>query len=1014
MKTIRYIIYTMLCVMGITACQDDLMNRTSEGADVNKPVQVDLKFAVPNSMQVEVTRADNSKSTISSLRLYVFNANSHSLLKAEDVSVTNGRVDSQGRYYATTATLYEGEQNVYAIANQNTTLYWKNPQSALDEAAERGETAFLNTLYALQDVFTERNSLPTLTEETIPLTGEGKVTVTNGSTSDIVVLKRPMAQVRFNIAMNYQVPQSSEDSERRGHKVSFTPDSYSIYRVAGKSYVVGAEDDTRNVAEDVYYDVPTPPVNIDISSGDTAKISGFYIPENIQKAKNTCTKYDDREAFDSSQGTADGKKSWTNAPDNGTYVVIHGKYVETDANGLLFRSADVSYTIHLGDWREGAYDDFSVKRNFIYTYTMSVRGVDNIVVEATSEEDSDEFQNGAEGDVIELTEGSEVFYLDSHYEQVFVSYNLSEIAERVKEDARGDAERVDELIAQSFMLSIHSPMNNVLIVSDELMKPYTDDESKLNGLDYKWIQFYPQSGEDITSYVETRDEDMLNPWDACKKMGQAVKKLVEDPDSRPSVEGLEICSVGGEYYARFTAFLDEYFYTEDLNGESVDWADFTRTDARTLLIASNWQSSPDKNSTYATARTYIAQSSIMTFYNPASSYNTNALGVESYNEYGVITGFGDLRQSNFGRSETNGRANMIANTSSDRTIDFTKIGYTKPNATTGNSWSLLSERDKEKSAFKACLARNRDLNRNGKIDDEEIRWYLPARSQYLRMGIGANSLGSAALFSGDKASITEYPFGADWSLVGKGSLYYSNTPSPESDDPWELYWAIEVGAYGSNRKPDPNGPELTQYGYRAQIRCVRNLPSAGHLDTPYDDGALAGPVYGELRRLESLDKKNYIFDFGDRLDDVLYRHAEQTRPYSEHNETSTANMLPAAFVVSSDYIISRRGTPMQYTVAEAYSSDNNPCADYYETQVDRGKWRVPNLSELTVMSTVAEELGMDKVTLSSTQFSNPNVRCAFNFNGTIITAWDKNSENTKGYIRCVRDATQAEINAIRR
>ena len=38
MKTIRYIIYTMLCVMGITACQDDLMNRTSEGADVNKPV----------------------------------------------------------------------------------------------------------------------------------------------------------------------------------------------------------------------------------------------------------------------------------------------------------------------------------------------------------------------------------------------------------------------------------------------------------------------------------------------------------------------------------------------------------------------------------------------------------------------------------------------------------------------------------------------------------------------------------------------------------------------------------------------------------------------------------------------------------------------------------------------------------------------------------------------------------------------------------------------------------------
>lgn len=76
MKKIRYFIFMALCVIGFAACQDDFMNRTTGGVDVDKPVKVDLRFEVPKSMQVEVTRADTSYSTISTLRLYVFNGNS--------------------------------------------------------------------------------------------------------------------------------------------------------------------------------------------------------------------------------------------------------------------------------------------------------------------------------------------------------------------------------------------------------------------------------------------------------------------------------------------------------------------------------------------------------------------------------------------------------------------------------------------------------------------------------------------------------------------------------------------------------------------------------------------------------------------------------------------------------------------------------------------------------------------------------------------------------------------------
>ena len=74
MRKIRYYILLVLCAIGIASCQDDLTSGTA-GADVNKPVKVDLQFGIPKSMQVEVTRADNSYSGMYGARLYVFSGN---------------------------------------------------------------------------------------------------------------------------------------------------------------------------------------------------------------------------------------------------------------------------------------------------------------------------------------------------------------------------------------------------------------------------------------------------------------------------------------------------------------------------------------------------------------------------------------------------------------------------------------------------------------------------------------------------------------------------------------------------------------------------------------------------------------------------------------------------------------------------------------------------------------------------------------------------------------------------
>lgn len=1038
MSKLKYYILIFLCAVGMTACQDDLIENTSTKLDTNKPVQVELKFGIPKSMRVEVSRADNSYSTISTLRLYVFDGDRligepQSFSRGTNTLTDAGTIDNEGHYYSVDATLYQGTQTVYAVANAYTENYWNDPTEALDEAAQKGKSAFLETVYDLYSGLTSSNFLPTFTSETIPLSGEGEITVTresNPTATGIVRLQRPAAKIVFDI--------TEESTTDENHNVTFTPQYFGVYKVAGRSYVMNSENERTSIGDEYFY-------NTSNDQPITRLQLGIFVPENIQESTQVCTDYDDRDEVDPKQvGASDAEKSWTNAPANATYIVIKGTYVETNG-GNLVRQADVSYTVHLGDWSEGNYNDFSVLRNYIYTYHMEVKGVNKIVVEAKAEEDSDEFQDAAEGDVIEVTSGSEVFNLDAHYEQVYVEYDLTEIANQVTErfeeednTQQNKDERIKELIANSFILSIHTPMN-LAGASDELLRPYLgedeDGETSMKGLDWRWIEMYSQTNNGISTYTTAKRSSntnyLLNPWEACRKMGQAVYALTQNLSEEPQVDNLQIVSSDGHYKARFTIFVDEFFYTHNLNKDPVDWADFTRIDPRTFMIATDIQVSPDGNSSYATARTYISQASILTFYNRESADNTNALGIESYNEYGIIKGFGNVDEHSRNNDEnlSNGRANMILNTKDSRStsssyggINFTHIGYVSSN-TSGHLWTELERNEKDETAYKACLSRNRDLNGNGRIDDDEIHWYLPSRSQYLRMGIGANSLGDYQLYTGTKSAMnfTDYPI----EYADEGALYYSNTPNgnTSSSSSWELYWAVEVGAYGSNSYGDGDGDN------GAQIRCVRNLPSMEHVeanDDPNGDDALAGPVYNELKQLSS---DNYIFDFGNRLDGTLYRATVQEDPYISHTEVDDANMLPAAFVVAKEDAsewINRYWDQdqrewiaahweYQFTVSRGWSgSSDNPCADYNEDESDMGRWRVPNLSELMVMSTVDTDLEIrNKVYLCSTQFSNSAVRSGFRYNETLIAAWDPNSGNQTGYVRCVRDATEDEIKEVR-
>ena len=103
-----------------------------------------------------------------------------------------------------------------------------------------------------------------------------------------------------------------------------------------------------------------------------------------------------------------------------------------------------------------------------------------------------------------------------------------------------------------------------------------------------------------------------------------------------------------------------------------------------------------------------------------------------------------------------------------------------------------------------------------------------------------------------------------------------------------------------------------------------------------------------------------------------------------------------------------------YGVNDIQNRDQNqrtdPCSSYHEEGDPEGAgiWRVPNLSELTIMASAPSKyLDGQAWVMASTDFS-ASVREAFLYNGNQITC--DLGGNTGFYVRCVRDATEEELN----
>lgn len=384
---------------------------------------------------------------------------------------------------------------------------------------------------------------------------------------------------------------------KSGTNVTFTPISYKFCHCA--EYVSPAEDswagyDNLNMidTETVTFDAQTPnsftvylPENIREYTGDKTEWK-FADRDRVRKDDNGENLYENTP----SQEGHEGHYQFENAPKHSTYVEITGKF---EGDNI---SADTRYILHLGDFSNNKFNEFSLRRDYHYQYTVTVNGVNDIVVEVKGEDGTSNPQEknpAVEGIVFE---GGARVQLDAHYEQVEMKLMKNKISEGVYIYAKTPFGNVS---------CKYLPSTRKLDPNHKNQPASIEEAKKL----LQWIEFKKQGGKGSLALYGGNDR-----MDVFAALDHAYENQMG-------------------YY---TCFVDEYYYTTNpVDGSSIALSDFINAEDRTFSLGSDIQYSADKQSAVATAVYVLQQHSIACFYN-LENQTVAKYGVELTDEIGGL------------------------------------------------------------------------------------------------------------------------------------------------------------------------------------------------------------------------------------------------------------------------------------------------------------------------------------------------------------------------------------------
>ena len=1075
------ITYFILLLLSLFAsCTDE---EIFQGSGVTEGVPTTVDISVGTAANTAKTRSvllESEERKIYNLYLWVFNSSGNVecsreysradlIQAATDLTTSTGEVDADAPTsmgLLKNISLTTGKKTLFLLGNYKSDadgLFHVEPE-VLNGISKYSDLEKVRAAMTVHTLFRPNgNLLMSLTQT---------VTVSTATKQIEVSLKRSEAKITLNL--------------QTIAGLTFEPGTYRLGNVPGSTFIAehakGADQtaswDADGVDKKLYW----------VSEyfqfeGDADNLTtSFYMPENRKVAKKAISPASpgysaERKGYDLRQkqlkspvAGATDKPNLQNgeteyAPDLAPYIEFTGELRQNLATGdtSTERFGRVTYRIYLGYTAENdPANDYDIERNVHYTYNVTIKGMNDLVVEAKSDKaKEEESAPGVEGLVYDAHRS---FNFDCHYEQGLMRFKKDELAIFNPDGTLKDDAMISFAIRTPFCDKIISYTKAEL----EQLKNNNYIPSKEKKADTDWLKFYihpstlADNGNEDMQYFSDTGANLLS-------LEQFLYRLMNEPDYVfNAASGL--CKV--------TVYANEFFYEQNPMQENAPkdknlWKTFANSPDRTfdLLVNTSHEISPDGQSRYHQAIVTIRQMSIKTVF-VNSPDGMRVWGVENVNETP------DLDWSVRAPSEpdafynkyySNGWANTWS-LMSRRTGGLTDNIMPDPMLrgkektlwqvmTKVNNAKLTLSMDHTNLAMKnyhatyACFTpflRNRDNNRDGQMQANEMQWYIPSVCETNMLYVAERVLPLKSRLVGHAPSDNATALFTSRAFMGSTNLTL-NSPNTiifveESHSMTPIY------NFDYQKTASPG--ERTPF---SDVRLIRDL---GILETSEDHSYHLDEIAKELSKtlINKWTEDEYLIFRADNLPSNTTRSARAIYELPAHNETSQINTIYQKGFEVAKYIANRidkrkdldnpnRSGEYYYetwtTLMNDIEKGNSPCTYYFQNpdQSDLGTWRLPNEAELMIMAGSLfdwddrerpkvydfggnlSSLNMKdgQVIHSRTGFSRRDMNGGRSFSAgyqmyfdgylrfvtTVDTQWggdkDRLVNNKKGYVRCVRD-----------
>ena len=849
---------------------------------------------------------DANERAVENLRIYIFSKATGNLVgykyfSKDDLTFTDDN-DASNPGYDRTATVSNiptstGEVYIYAIANARTSQYKVTDDAILD---------------------IDESNLSHLTRETfLSATCTRQLGSINPADNRFVMSGFANNGAPVTIARKDGTTQQAEIT-------SPTDDDHKrvkLYKILSKNKItVKTEGNVTFKPE--YMEIHNVPQVYGLMRGNNVAPSGFetfdriiwsensyqcYLPANVQTATASPTSFNDFNDREKNTYDDTGKKTFVNAPENATYVVIHGKYQGGDYAG------DLSYTVHLGDFTHNM-SDFSVAANSNYEYTLTIKGVNNFIAESQKIAGADD--PGSEGVVI--FKGTDILEVDCHYEARVMKFSKTELNQIINVDKYGYILKIQTAFCETISMIVDGEGNiydaaefktqtNPTVLTTVGADGMPVDASRIlisgNEADFGWVHFVKNTGVDSatpSSSPGCRVSSSHAISDVCAFPGvantQTIFEFLRDLyKAGKEQDASYFNATGSSVYV--TCFVDENYYPKK------NWTEYVnKSEPRRMYFANELFVSADGQSSFARAKYVVSQKSIWTFYelDPAlKPFGLESVSEEKAQGVNVVSGTNRLEEP------WDGRASAISN---NRNKGF----YASSTKSTG-------KQDIYKDAYKACMSRNRDEDGDGTINENEIKWYLASVDQYKGMWAGEEAFDAdARLFTASQS---------EWDALNDA---FTNNGGNAGLSPWhyftcssaDTFWAEEGCATGTD-------------GSATMVRCIRTLASNS-------DGLESAETYYSY--------KDDVVEL--KLNDVALRTPQSGGFQTYFERGKDSNKLYKKFKIASANLSGTYKRNQVISTAKGSGFINASDDVCQKAAGYGGAWRVPNQRELSIMSAV--------------------------------------------------------------